>query len=154
MPESKRYADSAAEYGVLLGRYNTVLDELFTGQEVYLVTCDWSDRPEPGARPAEHIEWHPGAEHWTSVCADPAEDDPYYTHLFVSRISWRIGVIDDLLRAVADDATAGVMVADSELRRIHHPYDGGADVLLPTRAERDLLRNRHADWLSSHPEGL
>jgi len=23
--------------------------------------------------------------------------------------------------------------------RIHHPYDGGADVLLPTTAERDAL---------------
>lgn len=43
------------------------------------------------------------------------------------------------------------MIADSCLERIHHPYDGGSDVLLPTTAERDVLRH-HARWLSSHPE--
>lgn len=36
----------------------------------------------------------------------------------------------------------------------NHPYDGGADVILPDRLERDHLRNRHNDWLSAHPSGL
>ncbi|MDT7845623.1 hypothetical protein RQC66_33405 [Streptomyces justiciae] len=36
-----------------------------------------------------------------------------------------------------------MFVTDTELRRIHHPYDGGADVVLPTPAERDRLRARH-----------
>ncbi|WP_434094648.1 DUF3885 domain-containing protein [Streptomyces hyaluromycini] len=34
------------------------------------------------------------------------------------------------------------------------PYDGGADVILVTPAERDGVRDRHADWLSGHPAGL
>ncbi|WP_425526173.1 DUF3885 domain-containing protein [Streptomyces mirabilis] len=42
----------------------------------------------------------------------------------------------------------------SELRRIHPPYDGGADVILATPAERDRLRGRHTDRLSRHPAGL
>jgi hypothetical protein len=58
------------------------------------------------------------------------------------------------LRAVADEALVEVFVADTELRRIHHPYDGGADVILDTPAERDGVRDRHTDWLSSHPAGL
>jgi hypothetical protein len=40
------------------------------------------------------------------------------------------------------------------MQRIHHPYDGGADVFLATSEERDRMRDRHADWLSSHPSGL
>jgi hypothetical protein len=40
------------------------------------------------------------------------------------------------------------------MQRIHHPYDGGADVFLTTPEERDRMRDRHADWLSSHPSGL
>nr|WP_280232421.1 hypothetical protein [Nocardia cyriacigeorgica] len=157
MPGSTRYPGTAEEYGIVLDRYNTVLNELFAGQEVYLITCDWSDGPEPGVRPDDHTRWHPGARYWTSVCNDPTETDPdfiSYTHLFVSRIPWQPGALDELLRAVADDSTAGVMITDLTMERIHHPYDGGADVLLPTTAERDELGHRYADWLSPHPEGL
>ncbi|WP_435889145.1 DUF3885 domain-containing protein [Streptosporangium canum] len=32
--------------------------------------------------------------------------------------------------------------------------DGGADVILSTRAERDGLKARHHTWLSDHPAGL
>ncbi|WP_406280390.1 hypothetical protein OH799_14115 [Nocardia sp. NBC_00881] len=157
LPGSKRYPETADEYGIVLGRYNTVLDELFTGQEVYVITCDWSDHPEPGARPDGQARWHPAAHYWTSVCENPTETDAElisYAHLFVSRITWRQGAVDELLCAVADDATAGVMIAGPGLERIHHPYDGGADVLLPTTNERDTLMHRHMRWLSDHPQGL
>ncbi|MEV0032133.1 hypothetical protein [Nocardia sp. NPDC050793] len=157
LPGSKRYPVTADEYGIVLDRYNQVLDGLFTRQEVYLVTCDWSDRLAPDTRPDDHAQWHPDARYWTSVRTDPAETDAEfvsYTHLFVSRFSWRHGAVDDLLRAVADDATAGVMIADLSLERIHHPYDGGMDVLLPSAAERDTLMHQYAGWLSHHPEGF
>ena len=81
-------------------------------------------------------------------------DDPIYTHLHVSRIPWERGCIDTLLRAVADYATAGVLITDTDLQRIYAPYDGGADVILTTNTERDQLRSRHADWLSAHPSAL
>lgn len=45
------------------------------------------------------------------------------------------------------------MITDLEMRRVHHPYDGGADVLLPTTGERDALKARHTDWLSTHRSG-
>lgn len=34
------------------------------------------------------------------------------------------------------------------------PYDGGADVILPTRAERDALARRHRRWRSTRRDGL
>jgi hypothetical protein len=37
---------------------------------------------------------------------------------------------------------------------ICHPYDGGADFILPNSQSRDQLKARFADWLSSHPRGL
>ncbi|MFD7228709.1 hypothetical protein [Streptomyces sp. NPDC059881] len=58
------------------------------------------------------------------------------------------------MRAVADEAVVEVFITDTELRRIHHPYDGGADVVLTMPDERDEVRDRHADWLSTHPAGL
>lgn len=145
LPESKRYADTEDEYAILLDRYNTVLDGLFAGQDVHVITADWShETSEPPA--------HPG--HWLTLRTEPDPEFLTYTHLYARRVRWRRGSLDDLLRDVADDLTAGVMITDPELRRIHHPYDGGQDVILATTAERDLLRERHADWLSAHPLGL
>ncbi|MFI1658293.1 hypothetical protein ACH4ZU_25780 [Streptomyces sp. NPDC020472] len=49
---------------------------------------------------------------------------------------------------------ADVLITDVRMERIHHPYDGGADVFLTSPVERNRLRARHADWLSRHPAGL
>ncbi|WP_433351455.1 DUF3885 domain-containing protein [Microtetraspora malaysiensis] len=35
-----------------------------------------------------------------------------------------------------------------------HPYDGGADVILPMCSGRDALKERHRTWLSNHPSGF
>lgn len=117
LPESKRYPDSEREYGIVLDRYNAVLDELFAGQEIYVITPDWSEEAERGPRPAADLRLHPDARYWTSTVRDP-DDEPTYTHLY-----------------------------------LYCPYDGGADVLLPT-FERDALRLRHSEWLSVHRAGL
>jgi len=156
LPESKRYPDTEAEYDIVLHRYNTILDELFHGQEVRIITADWSDAAEPPALSTEHALWNPGARHWTSMVTDESETDPdfiSYTHLHVSCQLWQTGLVDNLLRAAADEVTVGVMITSLASDRIHPPYDGGADVLLPTTAERDALKHRHTDWLSVHPSG-
>jgi hypothetical protein len=46
LPESKRYAEDESEYTVVLERYNTVLDELFAGREVYVITPVWTNEAE------------------------------------------------------------------------------------------------------------
>jgi len=157
LPGAKRYPGHDAEYDIVLHRYNTVLDELFHGQEVRIITTDWSDTPDQSAPSARHTLWNPGLRHWTSVRTDEHETDPdfiTYTHLYASRGPWRPGLADELLRAVADNATANVMITSLHFDRVHHPYDGGADVLLPTTGKRDALKRRHTDWLSAHPLGL
>ncbi|MFI6172183.1 hypothetical protein ACIBCN_35770 [Nocardia sp. NPDC051052] len=155
LPGSKRYPDTEDEYAVVLDRYNTVLDELFGGEVVYVITVDWSDTPLPASQPHPAARWHPGgAEYWTTFCTEPDPEYLTYTHLFVSQIPWERGCLDELLRAVADDLTANVLLTDTGLQRLYHPYDGGADAILTSTEERDRLRSRHAAWLSSHPQGL
>ncbi len=65
-----------------------------------------------------------------------------------------VRLIDPLLRAVADDGGVDVIITDTGLRRLYHPYDGGADCILETTEERDRLKAAHRDWLSGHPGGL
>ncbi|MER5883662.1 hypothetical protein ABT160_07520 [Streptomyces sp. NPDC001941] len=156
LPESKRHPETAAEYATVLDRYNTVLDELFAGGEVFVVTVDWSSTPTGPAHYPLRWELHPEGERWWT---EPHADDPdpdfhTYTHLYADRRLWQRGSLDPVLRAVAGDELADVFVTDTDLARIHHPYDGGADVILTTPAERDHLRIRHHDWLSAYPGGL
>ena len=105
---------------------------------------------------AEVPSSQPVTGYWQSLLVkdDPDPEFRTYCHLFVVRRPWRSGCIDELLRDIADDEVAGVLITDIQMQRIHHPYDGGADVFLTTSEERDRLRARHADWLSSHPAGL
>lgn len=149
LPGSKRYADSENEYAIILERHNTVLDELFACADVYVVTPVWTAEPDV----PEH---QPDADYWQTLLTqdDPDPDFRTYTHLFAARRPWRHGCIDALLHEVADYKTAGVLIADTRMERLYHPYDGGADVLLPTTEERDRLRDRYSSWLSSHPGGL
>lgn len=149
LPNSKRYPENESEYAVVLKRYNTVLDELFAGGDVYVIIPVWAAEAEVPSSGAD-------GGHWQTL---PVNDDPdpefrSYWHLFAARRSWRYGCLDERLRDVADDKVAGVLVTDTQMRRLHHPYDGGADVFLTSSEERDRMRDRHADWLSSHPLGF
>jgi hypothetical protein len=156
LPASKRYPETESEYEVILRRHNTVLSELADGSKVFVVTAGYSDEMKPQAsdRSAETVAVHPDASYWTSVCID---DDPgceSYMHLYVSRMRSSSGCVDPLLRLVADDVIANVLVADVGLRWLYHPYDGGMDVITSSVAEREALKERHRDWLSAHPAGL
>ncbi|WP_241002842.1 hypothetical protein [Streptomyces sp. CB01881] len=149
LPKSKRYPGDEGEYAIVLERYNTVLDELFAGRDVHVVTSKWTTGPDaPRHRPR--------AGYWQTLLMsdDPNPKFRTYQHLYAVRRAWQRGCLDGLLRAVANDVAADVLITDTELERIHHPYDGGADVLLTSTEERDRLRERHADWLSKHPQGL
>ncbi|MFJ9249360.1 hypothetical protein [Streptomyces sp. NPDC101776] len=157
LPGSKRYPEGEDEYAILLHRYNTVLDELFAGAEVFVVTVDWSTTlTGPAVRPEPRRSLHPGGVLWWTESHDDDPDPEFHTHsrLYADRRPWRHGCVDGPLRAVADDTLAELFVIDTELRRIHAPYDGGADVILTTPAERDRLRAKHTDWLSRCPSGL
>lgn len=147
LPESKRYPDDEHEYGIVLERHNTVLDELFAGAEVYVLTPRWTGR-------ASAPRMRRDAKHWRTWLQGDDPGCPTYCHVFVERRWWRPVSLDGLLRRVADDREGGVIVADTGLRRLYHPYDGGADVHLATTEERDRLRERHAEWLSPYPNGL
>ncbi|MEU6847285.1 hypothetical protein ABZ930_35985 [Streptomyces sp. NPDC046716] len=156
LPESKRYPGTEAEYATVLDRYNTVLAELFAGGDVYVVTTDWSFTEAGAAIRSGRSGLHPQGERWwtESDTSDPDPDFHTYTHLYADRRTWQRGILDPVLRAVADDVLAEVFVTDTELTRIHHPYDGGADVILTTPAERDRLRTRHRVWLPTNAAGL
>ncbi|MEU8364523.1 hypothetical protein AB0C27_51740 [Nonomuraea sp. NPDC048882] len=154
LPNSKRYAHSEAEYRTALHRYDTVLTELFAGQEMYVTTITYvMDEGFTDLAPFDAHALNPGSRPWTRVREDDDSDPGCTLHIHVGRHQWKPGLLDPLLRAVADDECRSVLIMDTDLRRLYHPYDGGADVILTNTQERDTLKAAHTDWLSKHPSG-
>lgn len=159
LPESKRYPENEAEYQILLERHNTILGEL-VGQSprVVLVTTGYSETPESVRTYAELEQLDPDSKPWRTIPMHSAAPDdfdaPAYWHLFASEWEWCPRLFDPLIRLVATDAVANVMIVERECRWTLHPYDGGMDVIAETPAQRASLRSAHKDWLSKHPSGL
>lgn len=158
LPESKRYAETEEEYQEILRRHNILLTEVLgDGQPVVLVTTGYSETARPVCPQAEVLERYPESHHVLSLPMnnDLGDDDtPMYWHTFIGTLVWMAGLADPLVRQVADDTVRNVLFVSTEHQRVYAPYDGGADIILPSATERDALRRRHSEWLSVHPLGL
>ena len=157
LPESKRYPDGEDEYATLLARHNTVLASLtHAGETLALLTSGYSDTAEP-TRNGLLLTLDPQASPWRSVAMHEHTDDfdePTFFHVFASRHRWLPGGFDSIVRRVADDAVANVMIVPLDCRRLLHPYDGGMDVILDSPVTRDALKASFPDWLSDRDDGL
>lgn len=79
---------------------------------------------------------------------------PSYWHVFANERVWHPGVFDPIIRLVADDVLANVMVVSPDCRWLLHPYDGGMDVIAESEVVRNRLKACHAEWLSPRADGL
>lgn len=152
LPDSKRYPQSAEEYAIVLSRHNALLAELLgEGEPVVLLTTGYSATPSPVPDPGWPTR---DAWPWRSVQPSPPDPEPIWWHLYGQLVHWRPGVFDALLRGVADDQLSNVLILPVDRAAIYHPYDGGADLILPDTATRHILHAKYRDWLSAHPAGL
>jgi hypothetical protein len=158
LPESKRYPEDETEYAEVLERHNAILRALAQpASQVVLVTTGYSGSPEPLRSYPAVVAFDPSAVPWRSVAMHRVEegfDEPSYWHLFASAWDWRPGAFDPLVRLVADDAVANVLMVAPDCRWVLHPYDGGMDVIAESPEARQSLRAEHSAWLSARGDGL
>lgn len=151
LPESKRYAENDAEHAEILRRHRTVLGELHGSAgpaDPWVIAADWGSEDFAAGWSKRHL---PTAWPWRRR---QSEDDPDAGFIYFWGASGLSDAdLDALLRAAADDK-GRFLIGAPDLEWLYCPYDGGADVLLPTAVERDGLKKRHAGWLSAHPQGL
>lgn len=158
LPGSKRYPQDETEYATVLERHNRILGELAgPGENVVLLSTGYSESPTPVRTEPEWQVLDPDAVPWRSVAMHDLSDDfaePSYWHVFASERQWRPGMFDPLVRLVANDVLANVMIVAPDCNWLLHPYDGGMDVIAESSTARDRLRASHAEWLSPREDGL
>ena len=156
LPKSKRYPDSQAEYEIILHRQNTLLKALDQSGPCYLITTCYTLDPKPEF--SFPLELGCEVLPWMSSCDDSEPDDePIYTHTFISQWQYCDRVFDPVLRLAIDDEVRNLMILgglDSAEPWLSHPYDGGVDLILASLELGDRLKAQYAAWLSHHPQGL
>lgn len=152
LPESKRYAENEVEYDEILRRHRTVLRALQGSAgiaDLFVIAADWGWRDLAAGWSRRKVS---GAWPWRIGQVDDDDPDTGRNYYWAAS-GLRDAEVDSLLLAAADDEGRFIIGAP-DLGWLYCPYDGGADALLPSAAERDALKQRHADWLSAHPQGL
>jgi len=151
LPESKRYPESEQEYQEILLRHNTVLTELNESlNELYIVLPMYTESSAP-EEPCEEIKsLFSNSTYWRSI--DKLEECDVCWHLYAAKVNYTGSELDTVFRKVANEELGNVLIISVEDKFVFHPYDGGADVILPTPASRDAIKNVHANWLSKHPD--
>lgn len=79
---------------------------------------------------------------------------PTYWHVFASEHLWTPGHFNTLVRLIADNVLANVMIVAHDCRWLVHPYDGGMDVILESSEARNELKAKHPTWLSAREDRL
>ncbi|WNO10068.1 hypothetical protein [Teredinibacter sp. KSP-S5-2] len=155
LPESKRYPETEDEYVEILRRHNLILQEIVGDKEdLYVILPEYSESGVP-TKPEENLtNLVPISEYWCSIQPFKDEDYDVFWHLHASKIVFTGSELNDLFRLVANDEVRNIMIVCSSTKVVFHPYDGGADVVLASTKERDELKKKHCDWLSTHPEGF
>lgn len=157
LPESKRYADNDDEVAVVLQRSHAMADLVLGDAPAWLVQgrAEWPDMDEPiielsdshatirefGLQPSPHI--YPEGD----------EDEPAWRP-YAARVQWVADRFTPLLRRCAEDLEGPTLWISEATGGVFAPYDGGADLFLPTVDEVARAKTRWPDWLSSHPAGL
>jgi len=150
LPNAKRYADTDAEHAEILSRHLTVLRTLAQDTPVWVIAQDWDGRDIHSGWSRDAI---PGRWPWRRSHDFAATDELGVLGSFYWVRSSAVQDLVGLLGDVADDR-ANVVIGGPDLAWVYAPYDGGADVILPTRAQRNALARRHRRWKSTRRNGL
>lgn len=158
LPESKRYPENEEEFLAVLDRHNTVLAELAVRDETLIfVSTGFSDSPEAARDDEDLNRLDRGAQSWLTMLDHDFGEEAnlrYYSHVFMSKWTWKAGVFDEILRRVADWEIATIMILSTKNDWVFHPYDGGADFILATTEQRDRLKSKYEPWLSPRQDGM
>lgn len=156
LPKSKRYAESAGEYNIILDRQNQLINDM-VGEEseiIILFGLCTNDTTNDNYKELTNfrefqkvltIDFH-------KERPEENENEMYYD-IYVKTENWKNGKRDEILKAIADDEISAMFVSPSK-KCVIAPYDGGVDVIVDSTEKRDKLKDKYRDWLSYREDGM
>lgn len=151
LPNSKRYPETEAEYQTIIERNRKVLLSVISESiEMTAFSAQYVDDqlalpPNPEFAALTHKTEFYGTV--TSVLDPEVKLDIHFGTISISRIP-------DLIRLVADEVLANIILVCFASGVIYHPYDGGMDFILKTRTDREALKDKFIEWYPSSTGGL
>ncbi|MFM6906511.1 MAG: hypothetical protein ACKOUU_10850 [Acinetobacter tjernbergiae] len=161
LPESKRYADTPAEYELLLDRHNKIITDCFgENSSIFVVSGHYfsHSRNNKAYDPAFilpykfHLEQEINLKQLNPEDYDDDEEDSFFRPYSIETI-WQPNTHNELLKKIADDEVRAFMIS-FEQNIIVAPYDGGIDFIIFDETKRNNLKNQYKDWLSPRADGL
>ena len=160
LPDSKRYAETDAEWAILLERQKTLITDLFGEVErVILVTGTYKWKNE---RRVHVVKKDPILKTYPFKILPemdlPASKSEYYDAGMAYRPAfaealWQSEEFDNLLRGIANDELRVFFVSMNK-NVIIAPYDGGVDVILKDIETKNAFKIKYKDWLSEREDGF
>nr|WP_314370371.1 hypothetical protein [uncultured Acinetobacter sp.] len=161
LPESKRYADTPAEYELLLNRHNEIITDCFgENSSIFIVSGHYFtfSRNIKAYDPAFILPYKFNLEEEINLKQlnpedyDDDEEDSFFRPYSIET-TWQTNQHNELLIKIADDEVR-VFMLSFEQNIIVAPYDGGIDFIIFNEAKRNALRDKYKDWLSPREDGL
>lgn len=161
LPEAKRYAETEAEWSILLHRQHTLFQDLMSQNEAFYVLSglysfgdkvfdknifsDYDFFKTLTIHELERIDLFKNSGDWY-------DEGSFYTPFFVKASIKSYG-FDAILRAVADDEIR-VFFLNTSTNTIIAPYDGGVDVILKDSETMLFYKEKYKNWLPERADGL
>ena len=154
LPDSKRYPESELEYQEIFRRHNLLLRSVTDLNPILVVVPEYSENREASQPEINLQALFSMTSPWVTL-KQHEDDDPMenYWHLHVAKVAYSGAELNGLFRLVANDEVGNILILCITKNVLYHPYDGGADVILPSSEKRDIVKEKYKEWLSSHPEG-
>ena len=156
LPQSKRYAETDKERGILLNRQNVLATEVLGLAGCWLIQTHWVTPPGMVDVADELDPFRTTRERNLEFAFEFSipEDDDQLWRVHAVKTDWVSGQFDDLLLAVADEKAGPTIWMSGENGSLFAPYDGGVDLFLHDVKAAKALAVKYADWLPTSESGL
>lgn len=156
LPESKRYAETEAEYNEVIRRHTEIANILFaTGEPIFIYrsrlqesTLIGNEKHEVAGIQLSDLAMKLRVNPATVA---PEDDDHYFVRGLIS--AWKPTFFEEIVRHVADEVESSISFVAPRTKNMYCPYDGGMDTFAFSIPPK-ILSTRFSHWLSSRADYL
>ena len=148
LPLSKRYAETEQERASILHRTNTLATAILeSDSNCWIASSCLADGPIDEKSIIRKL----GLE-ISFTWYDVVEEADWNT--YARECVWQPGTFDQVVERIADGIEAATIWVAKSDETVFAPYDGGFDIIMPSRDAAGLIKERYAHWLPAHEDGL